>query len=91
MRVPLPLRVSSAAVLLSTLVALPQNGSEARQTGKPESRRTWMDYGGAPDNARYVTFDQITKDERRAAARSRGRIPTQDKSRTSSARSLSTT
>jgi quinoprotein glucose dehydrogenase len=26
------------------------------------SRTTWRDYGGSPDNARYVTFAQVTKD-----------------------------
>ena len=26
------------------------------------SRRTWMDYGGGPDNARYLTLDAITRD-----------------------------
>jgi quinoprotein glucose dehydrogenase len=62
MRVPLPLRVSSAAMLLSTLVALPHHGSEARQARKPESRRTWTDYGGAPDSSRYVTLDEISRD-----------------------------
>ena len=25
------------------------------------SRRTWTDYGGSPDNARYFTLDQINR------------------------------
>ena len=25
------------------------------------NRTTWMDYGGSPDNARYLTLDQINK------------------------------
>ena len=27
-----------------------------------EERRTWRDYGGSPDNARYLTLNQITKE-----------------------------
>src|SRR6476620_1258577 len=34
------------------------------------NRRVWRDYGGGPDNSRYLTLDQITKSnvERRAVA-----------------------
>jgi len=32
------------------------------QSPAPEQRRTWHDYGGGPDNARYMTLNQITKD-----------------------------
>jgi quinoprotein glucose dehydrogenase len=55
------LRAAAAVVILAGLAFAPRQAGEARQVRKPESRRTWMDYGGAPDNARYVTLDQITK------------------------------
>jgi quinoprotein glucose dehydrogenase len=29
--------------------------------GAQQRRTTWTDYGGSPDNARYMTLDQITK------------------------------
>jgi quinoprotein glucose dehydrogenase len=46
----------SASVLLVAVAVVPGGPGEARQ-----DRRTWMDYGGAPDNARYMTLDQIDK------------------------------
>ena len=46
----------ATALLLASVVALPSQRGDARQT-----RKTWMDYGGGPDNARYMALDQITK------------------------------
>ena len=46
----------AAALLLASLVALPSERGDARQ-----NRKTWTDYGGGPDNARYMALDQITK------------------------------
>ena len=46
-------KIAAAILVASTL----STGSfEARQ-----ERRTWKDYGGGTDNARYVTLDRITK------------------------------
>ena len=44
----------SAALLVATTQWV-----AGRQAGV--DRRSWKDYGGAPDNARFVTFPQITK------------------------------
>ena len=46
-------KIAVAIVVASVLLT---GSFEARQ-----DRRTWKDYGGGTDNARYVTLDQITK------------------------------
>jgi len=52
------MRVRLIAALL-LVVAVPL---EFRQSSQDViDRRTWRDYGGGPDNARYLTLDQITK------------------------------
>ena len=43
-----------AALLMVCLVAVSADRGHAQS-----NRTTWMDYGGGPDNARYVTLDQI--------------------------------
>jgi quinoprotein glucose dehydrogenase len=54
----LPRRSFSTAVVILMIVVA---GSASRSgDGKPD-RTTWRDYGGGPDNARYLTLDQITK------------------------------
>ena len=51
-------RTTLASVALSTaLVVLSSCGGSADL-----DRRTWNDYGGGPDNARFSTLDQITKE-----------------------------
>src|SRR5262245_44011327 len=45
--------------LLVLAIALVSTGSKSSDA-KPD-RATWRDYGGGPDNARYMTLDQITK------------------------------
>src|SRR5262245_25690989 len=47
------------AVLLVAVFVVP---GAAPQSGEHKiSRTTWSDYGGGPDNARYMTLDQITR------------------------------
>jgi quinoprotein glucose dehydrogenase len=65
-RTPTPLRlpaqgarVLGAFVLGAAVFLLPGESGHARQQAQ---RRTWSDYGGGPDNARYLTLDQITKE-----------------------------
>ena len=41
------------------LVAAASQFGHAQQ--RPSERRSWMDYGGQADNSRYMTLDQITK------------------------------
>jgi quinoprotein glucose dehydrogenase len=50
-------RLVAALVLVA---AMPLEWGEARQD--TVDRRTWRDYGGSPDNARYLTLDQVTKE-----------------------------
>jgi quinoprotein glucose dehydrogenase len=45
--------------LLLVAIAVVSVGS--RSSDPKQDRSTWRDYGGGPDNARYVTLDQITK------------------------------
>ena len=46
----------------SRLLLLGFIAAAAVQPGHAQSdRRSWTDYGGAPDNARYMTLDQINK------------------------------
>ena len=71
------MRVRLIAALL-LVVAVPL---EFRQSGQDViDRRTWRDYGGGPDNARYLTLDQITN------SKSPGPIRRATISRTCSAR-----
>lgn len=60
-------RLAGTIVACATVVAMVQLGF-GQQAGI--DRRSWKDYGGAPDKARFVTFNQITKAER-GAPRSR--------------------
>jgi len=46
------------AWLFLFVVAVSQVGSAQRRL---LDRRTWREYGGSPDNAKYMTLDQITK------------------------------
>ena len=50
--------VTAAAVAFLAVAVTVQVG-EGQRAGV--DRRSWKDYGGAPDNARYVDFTQITK------------------------------
>ena len=47
--------------LLSFVLALVLAGLSLFAQGPQPDRRTWRDYGGGPDNARYLTLNQITK------------------------------
>ena len=51
-------RLAWTTIACATVVAMVQLGF-GQQAGI--DRRSWKDYGGAPDNARFVTFNQITK------------------------------
>ena len=53
-------RVLGALALSAGVLSSPHQGGEARQ--RRAERRTWTDYGGSPDNARYLTLDQITRE-----------------------------
>jgi glucose dehydrogenase len=44
---------------LTAALAIFSSFGHAQQ--RATERRTWMDYGGAPDNAKYLTLDQIDK------------------------------
>jgi quinoprotein glucose dehydrogenase len=57
-------RMLGALVLVSGALALPGESGEARWQSL--ERRTWTDYGGSPDNARYLSLDQITKENVRS-------------------------
>ena len=47
---------------LSTAVVVVLGTVIASDVGRAQlSRTTWSDYGGGPDNARYLTLDQINK------------------------------
>ena len=48
-------RMTSAALVLLAITAGAQLGHAQAQ------RTTWTDYGGGPDNARYLTLNQINK------------------------------
>jgi quinoprotein glucose dehydrogenase len=50
---------STITILLAALVLLP--GVVPRSSEDKADRNTWRDYGGGPDNARYMTLDQVTK------------------------------
>jgi quinoprotein glucose dehydrogenase len=54
----LPRRSFSTTVLILMIVVA---GSASRSGDGKQDRTTWRDYGGGPDNARYMTLDQITK------------------------------
>ncbi len=45
-------------VALCVVVAATQLGHTQQ---RPDNRRSWNDYGGTPDNSKYLTLDQITK------------------------------
>nr|PZN84098.1 MAG: pyrroloquinoline quinone-dependent dehydrogenase [Acidobacteriota bacterium] len=51
-------RVSALCVVLAGTLLLPACGRQEPAI----DRRTWSDYGGGPDNARFSTLDQITKE-----------------------------
>ena len=53
------MRIAACALAAAAAVALPSTHGQARQS--VEERKTWRDYGGGPDNARYVTLSQITR------------------------------
>jgi len=50
------LRCFVTMALFICVVAAPVQFGQARQ-----DRKTWADYGGGPDNARYLTLDQVNK------------------------------
>jgi len=51
------LRLTGATILLAVVLTAPAGIGQSSQ-----DRRTWNDYGGGPDNARYFAHDQITRD-----------------------------
>src|SRR6476469_4042813 len=46
----------NTALGVISLVLIAAQGADAQL-----ARRTWHDYGGGPDNSRYLTLDQIKK------------------------------
>jgi hypothetical protein len=59
LRSPASLRPFASGLLVLVVLVVPMRFGHARQAN--HDRRTWTDYGGGPDNARYLTLDQINK------------------------------
>ncbi|HET7216640.1 MAG TPA: PQQ-binding-like beta-propeller repeat protein [Vicinamibacterales bacterium] len=56
-------RVAAWVLLAGAVALLPDGPGRAQQRGAQaaDDRKTWTDYGGGPDNARYLTLSQITR------------------------------